>query len=547
MFPRRARLSLPFVLCCCLLAAMLAPVVCSAPALAASTSNPITITSESDTVHFSQSIDFQMSAQDSSAVINKAIIYIQYGPAGMDESSAQHVVTITAGHTITANWVEKTTGNNFVPPGTPVSYSWVLSDSAGNSLTGSQQQFRTTDTRFPWQHLTQGMLQVDWYNRSTDFGQAVLTQASADITRISNTLGGGLKDPINLWVYQTDEDFHGSLSPNTYEWVGGIAMPSLHEAEIVVMDSGDMTLVRDMPHELTHLVFHQLINNLDTAPTWFDEGLAVYNQQYHEPAMTNALHDALNTHSLLPLDSISLSFPANGDQAYLAYAESWNLVGYMYSTFGQPKMAKLIQEMSNASNDFDTDLKLSIGMDQDHLENQWHISLHQPPTLPPAELTPTVQPTAAPQHVQVTINDNGSSLLIFAGILLILLPLLGVGCIFIYQRRSRQKALAVQEAQQIIMANWQPAQPVQPAQPAQPPYRPASLPAQPAVNPPQTPQQPLSPPYMPPQEWASDYPASYGNTGNGNGYNGQAPLQPQPYMPGQEYPGQPPRKQAPQE
>lgn len=541
MFPRRTHIPLLRLLCW-LLVVMFAPVVFSMPAFAASsTAHAITITSETGTVHFPQSIDFQMSAQDSSAIINKAIIYIQYGPDSIG-TSAQHVVAITPGHTISVTWVEKTTGDNFVPPGTPVSYSWVLSDSAGHSFTGSQQQFRTVDTRFPWQHLSSGMLQVNWYNRPLNFGQAVLSQASGDITRISHTLGGGLKHSINLWVYQTDEDFHSSLSPNTYEWVGGIAMPSLYEAEIVVMDSGDMTLVRDMPHELTHLVFHQLIGNAESAPTWFDEGLAVYNQQYHEPAMNSTLQDALKTQSLLPLNSISLSFPANSDQAYLAYAESWNLINYMYSAFGQPKMAKLIQEMSNPSNDFDTDLKLSIGMDQDHLENQWHLYLHQPPTLPPDELTPMPQPTAPPHPVQVTINDNSTPLLIFAGVLLILIPLLAIAFIFVYQRRSRQKALAVQAAEQIIMANRQQSSPS--------PSWPTSFPTQPPPGPPYQP--PFGPSYMPPPQWP-DYPEFRGNAsngymnGNGNSYNGQVPIQQSPYAPGQEYQGQQPRRQAPQE
>ncbi|HLI08596.1 MAG TPA: peptidase MA family metallohydrolase [Ktedonobacteraceae bacterium] len=536
MFARRAHL--PYSLLCCLLAALLAPVLFSASAHAASSgSSTITITSQTDTVNFPKSIAFQMSAQDSSALINTAMIFIRYGYNGVASYLTQHTETvpIKAGHTITANWVENTTGDNFSPPGTLVTYYWLLYDNAGHSYEGAQQQFRTIDTRFPWQHLTQGLLQVNWYNRPLDFGQTVLSEASSDITRISHTLGGGLKAPINLWVYQTDEDFHGSLAPNTYEWVGGIALPPLNEAEIVVMDSGDTTLVRDMPHELTHLVFHQLIGAEAYAPTWFDEGLAVYNQQYHEPAMTNSLQDALNTHSLLPLDSISRGFPANADQAYLAYAESWNLISYMYSTFGQPDMVKLITLMSNQSNDFDTDLKLSIGMDQDHLENQWHLSLHQPPTLSPAELTPTAQPVASPHPVQVTINDNSSSLLIIIGLVLILVPLCGIAFLFVYQRRSQQKALAFRQAQQIIAANWQLAQPPQPSQPSLSPYRPHA-----AQN--VTPGMQTPPSSSSRQEWVPGYPGLREGTGNGNGLN-----QIQPYLPGQEYLSQPPQKQAPQE
>ncbi len=535
MLPRRAPMPQPRLLIYCLLAVLLASVLFSAQALAAfSTSNAISVTSQTDTVNFPKSIAFQMRAQDSSALINKAMIFVRYGFNGMTGYLTQHTgsVSIRPGHTITASWVENTTGDNFSPPGTLVSYYWLLYDSAGNSYTGGQQQFRTVDTRFPWQHLTQGQLQVNWYNRPLEFGQTVLNDASSDLTHISQTLGGGLKSPVNLWVYQTDDDFHGSLTPNTYEWVGGIALPPLNEAEIVAMDSGDTTLVRDMPHELTHLVFHQLIGESASAPTWFDEGLAVYNQQYHEPAMINRLQNALNTHSLLPLNSISLSFPANADQAYLAYAQSWNLISYMYSTFGQSSMAKLISLMSKQSNDFDTNLKLAVGMDQDHLENQWHLALHQPPTLPPDELTPTPQLSTAttPSHPgQVTINDNNSSLLTFVGIVLIVVPLCGIAFLLVYQRRSRQKAHAIQVTQQIITANRQSSQPSQPYRPdASQNFVPGS--------------QASPPSFAPRQEWVPDYPEFQGNAGNGH-----AQSEPPPYLPAQEYLSQPPQKQAPQE
>src|SRR5438874_6578263 len=121
----------------------------------------------------------------------------------------------------------------FIPPGTMVYYHWEFADKAGGRYVEPQQALTTVDTRFPWQHLTSGLLQVNWYNRSKDFGQAILSQASMSIDNISKTLGGGLLHPINLWVYETDLDFHGSLAPGSYEWVGGVAFPTLEEASIV--------------------------------------------------------------------------------------------------------------------------------------------------------------------------------------------------------------------------------------------------------------------------------------------------------------------------
>ncbi|HYL43625.1 MAG TPA: peptidase MA family metallohydrolase, partial [Ktedonobacteraceae bacterium] len=247
------------------------------------------------------------------------------------------------------------------------------------------------------------------------------------------------------------------------------------------VDDQDDTLVRDMPHELTHLALHQLIaQGIDeTLPTWFDEGMAVYNQFFHEPEMKFRLNQALSAHRLLRLFDIADGFPANGDIAYLAYAQSWNLIDYMYHTFGNAKMALLIQKMNDAQAGFDDDLKLALGVDQLHLENQWRVSLGQSAVITPDQVTPTPRPTAAtsPQTMPV---DNTAPVLITLGSALVLLPIVAIAALLMYQRRKRRSDLAVQNAQQTLAASY--SQPRQPGRPdtSLPPFSPGS-------------------PYMPPQ------------------------------------------------
>ena len=146
--------------------------------------------------------------------------------------------------------------------------------------------------------------------------------------------------------------------------MGGEAHPALYEAFISVIDENDDTLLRDMPHELTHLVFHQLVAQGQPVPTWFDEGLAVYNQLFHEPEMKDRFKQAVIDKALLRLDTISDSFPAGGDAAYLAYAQSWDLITYMYTTFGQSKMKLLIKKMNDPESDFNDALTQALGLDQ---------------------------------------------------------------------------------------------------------------------------------------------------------------------------------------
>ena len=446
------------LLCLCTL--LLSCVAFPHTALAAS--DPITVTSQTDVIHFPDYIDFDMSARDTAGIITRATITITFSVPGYVNQQYEPAVPINhPAHTVALQWRQNTSGSNFYPPGTLVSYNWQLQDNTGFVHDDVVQNFKTIDSRFSWQHLSQGLLQVNWYNRTQDFGQFMLQKASTSIAHITTVLGGGLLHHIDLWAYQTDDDFHGSLPPGSFEWVGGVAFPSLREASIVVADSSDETLSRDMPHELTHLVFHQLIEQGIQVPTWFDEGLAVYNQFYHEPGMTARLQEALDTHKLLRLDDITLGFPASADQAYLAYAQSWNLVDYMYSTFGSTKMGALIKGLNNPHTDFNGDLQAYLGEDQPRLEDQWHIHLQQPPTLPPDQLTPTptLKPINVSQQTQSQANsDSTGPLLIGIGALLVLASIICLALIIVNVQRRRQQALAVQSAQELISANttrWQ--------------------------------------------------------------------------------------------
>ena len=410
--------------------------------------SPITIIAQADTVHFPTSIDFTLTANDSANAITSATIYITYKdvPFGGDGGSYSVPISKPA-QRVTLDYHDDTSQiSNFHSPGTPIEYYWVLQDSASRQFVDLPQDFSTVDTRFSWQHLTQGLLQVNWYNRPADFGRVLLSKANDSITHISTVLGSGLQRPINLWVYASNGDFHGALAPNSYEWVGGEAHPYLNEAFISVVDISDDTLIRDMPHELTHLVFHQLITQGPVPPTWFDEGLAVYNQLYHEPDMRARFELALSTKSLLRLYKITDGFPSDADQAYLAYAQSWDLISYMYKTFGQAKMTRLIQNMNNGQNDFDQQLTQSIGLDSLHLENQWLLSLGQASVITPDSATPTTQPLAQTTQ-NTTPTDNTTPILVTTGILLIFLPLMCIVAIVIYQRRKRQRVLAVSAAQ----------------------------------------------------------------------------------------------------
>ncbi|HLG75923.1 MAG TPA: peptidase MA family metallohydrolase [Ktedonobacteraceae bacterium] len=408
--------------------------------------SPITITRQTVKADFPKALDFQMTAHDDSSTITEAQLHLSYNTDAPDET---HVVNAaTAGATVTFHWHEDAAQNHFTPVGTIVSYSWLIHDTAGQEYNEPTQKFQVTDTRFNWQHLTQGAVQVNWYKRPTSFGQMLLTQVMASLKHITSALNERVQQPITVWVYETTDDFHGSLPPDTHEWTGGIAFPSLRQTSIVIEDNTSDRLRRDLPHELTHLVFHEGLT-ASIVPTWFDEGLAVYNQSYHELEMVQSFQDALDKHALLRLSTISTDFPQDADQALLAYAQSWKLVDYMYTTFGQQGMAALLQSMHRSSATFELDVENTLHTTVPLIENQWHLSLKQPATLSPDQLTPTTQPITDP-FAGISTTDPNAPALIALGVLLIILPLLGFSGLLVRQRRIAEQVRIDLTAQHIL-------------------------------------------------------------------------------------------------
>ena len=192
----------------------------------------ISISSQTQTLHYPSTITFQLQASDSAGSINGAHLAISVPPEGIshdipvqvDQPGAQIALSYTYDAT-----------NDYLPPFTPITYHWTLSDgSAQDTLTGADQQFDFTDTRFTWQHLSQSNISVYWYHQNSAFGQNLLNTAVSEALSIEQDLKGQITIPLRVFTYQSDQDLRGGLPPNTPNWAGGVALVELHQALIVI-------------------------------------------------------------------------------------------------------------------------------------------------------------------------------------------------------------------------------------------------------------------------------------------------------------------------
>jgi hypothetical protein len=408
-------------------------------------SSTISILSQTQSFRYPSSMTFTLQASDSTGSISSAHLIIEVPPEQM-----HHDITVPVnqpGSQVTLNYTYDAS-NDYLPPFTPITYHWVLGDgNQQNMLTGASKQFDFEDTRFTWSHLSQSDITVYWYKLGTTFGQNLLNTAVSEATSIEQDLQGTLTTPIRVFAYQSNEDLRGGLPPNTPDWAGGVALIELHQALIVVGDTQGQPLQRDLPHELTHLIFHEIAGpGCGGCPLWFDEGMAVYHQLYHEPDMQALFDQTVRNNRLLPFATLTQRFPSDSTLAELAYAQSWNFIKYLYQQFGEPKVAKLVNSLPEIA--FDRAFSATFGSDVAHVESQWHVSLGLPPTLDTASPAATAGAEGGAQNPAPVVTPANSDQLAAVGVLLVTLLLMGLlGGGYLWWRRRQAPALVPGGAQ----------------------------------------------------------------------------------------------------
>jgi hypothetical protein len=256
------------------------------------------------------------------------------------------------------------------PPGTTIRYWWVLKDASGARTETAPTLIEFADSRYTWQNLSEGLVNIYWYNGGIAFAKEVMSAAQEALTRLSGDTGAQLKKPVKIYVYGSNQDLLGALI-FPYEWTGAVTYSQYGTIAIGVSPANLGWGKRAIAHELSHLVIHQVtFNPYNDLPRWLDEGLAVFNEGLLDVSFGTALKRAVDAGNLISVRSLASPFSANADQASLSYAESYSFVSYLISTFGQGKMLEMLNLFSRGSTS-DNALMAEYGFDSDGLNSRW--------------------------------------------------------------------------------------------------------------------------------------------------------------------------------
>jgi hypothetical protein len=330
---------------------------------------PIRVVDESINVAFRDYITFQINLEGDYDITEARLLYRVAGQIATARGDAdlEPGTRVEASFTIDQE-------RDYLPPGTELEYWWRIADEAGNELTTEPQPLLYLDERHEWQKLESNRLSLYWYQGDRAFGEALFDQANKTLDQIETEAGVQVAMPVKIFIYGSFVDLRDAIAVGSQEWTGGQAFT---EQGVVVIGVSPNDLdygLAATPHELTHLVIHQATDNpFGDIPRWLDEGLAVYMSGELEAdwrGYRDLVKSAARQDRLMTLQTLSSSFPADPEQAGLAYAQSGLVVEFIIDQYGQDAMAQLLDIFSEGAL-YDESLTEALGVDTWGLDNAW--------------------------------------------------------------------------------------------------------------------------------------------------------------------------------
>lgn len=160
-----------------------------------------------------------------------------------------------------------------------------------------------------------------------------------------------------------------------------------------------------LAHEFVHLMISKKSKN--TIPVWLHEGIAKYLETQWRldkapkiaPYQQDLLAKALHANNLVSLQRMhpSMAKLASQDEATLAFAEVFTLVGYLQDHYGIASIAQLLQNSARTGS-LDSALKQTLGVSLSTLEKRWLKSLRAQKF--------TRVPNAQKPKIELVSNDN---------------------------------------------------------------------------------------------------------------------------------------------
>jgi hypothetical protein len=331
--------------------------------------NELAVVDSSAQVVFPLAISFSLTAESD---VNITDIRLHYRVDRMSFApvTSEVYAEFQPAPVVTTSWSLEMVRFGGLPPGSSVEYWWTVEDARNNQVTTAPARVGFEDSRYNWRSLAEGKVTLYWYQGDEAFARELMAAVGQALESLEAYTGAELEEPIKLYIYASAQDLQGSMI-YPQEWTGGVAFSRYGIMAIGVspdnLDWGKGAIA----HELTHLVIHQVtLNPYSDLPVWLDEGLAMHSEGPLEPVLQDYLNGAIAQGRLISVRSLSSPFSAYAGEAALSYAQSYSLVEFLISSYGQDKMFSLLSTFREGAT-YDGALEKVYGFDTDGLDERW--------------------------------------------------------------------------------------------------------------------------------------------------------------------------------
>ncbi len=344
---------------------------------------------------FPGSLTFHLEAKSAAPITKIELEYAsERTSCGLVSSKALPEFTSEAQVTTSWTWELKKTGP--IPPGARIWWRWIVADEAGARRETPRSWVVFEDSRYEWRTLTENKVTLLWHEGDQAFGEELMNIVQTALERLASDTGAHLESEVKIYVYSEARELRGAVL-FAQEWTGGMAIPDFGIILLTASPEGDADWIhRVTPHELAHLVTHQMtFNCAGDIPRWLDEGLAMYAEGSQSPTNQRLLEQAIAEDDLISLRTLNSTFSAHSQEAHLSYAQSYSVVAFLIDEYGRDKMQELLEVFRQGSG-YDEALEEVYGFDTDGLEEAWRARVGAKPRARPTEAAPTALPTPLP-------------------------------------------------------------------------------------------------------------------------------------------------------
>ena len=392
--------------------------------VAASEHQPATLTADVD---FGHTITFSVEAPLSGPTplgievhfgLNDSIV--------VRRALAEHEVTGNILHA-THTWEPGTP----IVPGAEIRYQFAIEHTNGEIERTLASTVTYIDTSLPWKRIREGDVEIWYYVGGASIESYARRGIHTALKTMRETFGAKLERETRLILYADINRMRAALGRGTSSWTAGAAIADFNitvlHAPARNRDQRDFAAT--VAHEITHIILaHRTRNSFGRMPAWLHEGLATTVEMEIDKRFPYAavMAAAVAHDEFVSLRGITGSFPASGDRALQAYAQSNSLVTYIIDVWGPEGIARLLDKYANGVTDNDA-VFAALGMPIEELERKWLgtyrvatpvlTSLARPDATPPRVLSAQVGLPATPLNSGTAITAAASIAILFSSLI----------------------------------------------------------------------------------------------------------------------------------